>query len=350
MRKIISLLLSFLLLFSVCSISAFASDEDSLFYEYMGRPKIVSGDYSYFSMGETLLYDLIAIEEYSGDAERLEIPRVLDGQRVAGIAWYAIRDCEHLKELIFPDGLVVIDFWAIYGCPNLETVKFQEGIKDLDMYFGDCPKLRSVSVPNSVQNIYGYDLEADLTFVVGRGSYAEEFCKINGIAYQYDPQVWVRSYDWDLFGKLKYDFPFLVNKNAFSGYSIHGEGAQDDLRAFIEIGNGDGIEIKLYENERKILKNIRLKPSYYTVIVSTENGKKMKTTGITWMNEDSITISEYENIDDYQFIIDALSCGGNTKFEIIPQGQESQRYVFTADCYYSGEESLVEELDSLRKD
>lgn len=198
MKKTIGLLLSAVLLFSVYSISASASDADSIFYGHQLSPSMTSGDYTYYLMDN----DLAVIERYSGNVARLEIPSALDGYRVAGVEWYAFNNLENLRELIFPTGIIAIDIDAVSNCPNLEAVTIQEGIQSLYMWsFYDCPKLQALSLPNSLQNFYYSDYDdqhLNMVFTVGRGSYAEESCKANNLNYQYDPQVWVKSYHLDV--------------------------------------------------------------------------------------------------------------------------------------------------------
>ena len=119
-----------------------------------------SGDYRY-----TLQPDgTAAIVKYTGSASILSIPDTLDGYAVTAIGNEAFRSCESLKNITIPDSVTSIGDRAFYGC-----------------WF-----LSHITIPDSVTSIGDGAFEAyALTLIVSRDSWAEEWCKDNGIDYIY---------------------------------------------------------------------------------------------------------------------------------------------------------------------
>ena len=97
-----------------------------------------SGDYRY-----TLQPDgTAAIVKYTGSASILSIPDTLDGYAVTAIGNEAFRSCESLKNITIPDSVTSIAHSAFSACESL-------------------------------------------TLTVSRDSWAEEWCKDNGMDYIY---------------------------------------------------------------------------------------------------------------------------------------------------------------------
>ena len=119
-----------------------------------------SGDYRY-----TLQPDgTAAIVKYTGSASELSIPDTLDGYAVTAIGNEAFRLCQNLLSVSIPDGITSIGDRAFYGC-----------------WF-----LSHITIPDSVTSIGDGAFEAcALTLIVSRDSWAEEWCKDNGIDYIY---------------------------------------------------------------------------------------------------------------------------------------------------------------------
>lgn len=119
-----------------------------------------SGDYRY-----TLQPDgTAAIVKYTGSASILSIPDALDGYAVTTIGNEAFRLCQNLLSVSIPDGVTSIGDRAFYGC-----------------WF-----LSHITIPDSVTSIGDGAFEAcALTLIVSRDSWAEEWCKDNGMDYIY---------------------------------------------------------------------------------------------------------------------------------------------------------------------
>lgn len=108
-----------------------------------------SGAFTY-----SLYKDKAIITGYSGKDGRVEIPAVLEGQPVTGVAGYTFRGNTALTEIRFPDSLANIGISAFNGCENLRAVELPPGLKTLDSHaFSACTGLESVEIPGSVENI-----------------------------------------------------------------------------------------------------------------------------------------------------------------------------------------------------
>lgn len=152
MKKLWYLTIALVLILAALSVPAVAAEEEPTQY--------MSGDYRY-----TLQPDgTAAIVKYTGSASELSIPDTLDGYAVTAIGNEAFRFCQNLLSVSIPDGVTSIGDRAFYGC-----------------WF-----LSHITIPDSVTSIGDGAFEAcALTLIVSRDSWAEEWCKDNGIDYIY---------------------------------------------------------------------------------------------------------------------------------------------------------------------
>ncbi len=195
-----------------------------------------------------------AITGWSGDAAEVAVPAEIDGQRVAAIGANAFAGCAGLQRVALPEGLEALGDDAFADCPSLEEISLPaslvrvgtnpfagcESLKKLSaadggpylemingVLFGDggrrliccprtlpmeryvalegteridprafsaCNRLLSVALPDSVTDIGAdaFEGHANLTLIVGRGSYAERYARENGLKYNYtDAAEWL---------------------------------------------------------------------------------------------------------------------------------------------------------------
>ena len=140
----------------------------------------------------------------------------------AGIDDKAFLGCFYLNSITIPDSVTSIGINPFTYCNNLTSIKvspnhpsltvidgvlFSKSEKRLIFYpsskedteyvipegttsiddraFSYCGKLTSITIPDSVTHISIGALPYESTFIVGRGSYAEEHCKSINLSYQY---------------------------------------------------------------------------------------------------------------------------------------------------------------------
>ena len=143
-----------------------------------------SGDYRY-----TLQPDgTAAIVKYTGSASILSIPDTLDGYAVTAIGNEAFRLRQTLSSVSIPDGVTAIGNEAFRLCQNLLSVSIPDGVTSIgDRAFYGCWFLFDITIPDSVTSIGNgaFNGCASFTLIVSRDSWAEEWCKDNGIDYIY---------------------------------------------------------------------------------------------------------------------------------------------------------------------
>lgn len=100
--------------------------------------------------------------------EKIEIP-----ERIKTILHGTFWRCERLKEVVLPDGMEMIKARAFWNCPELETINLPASIK----------KIENFKRGDKMHNVFADSPK--LTAVVERGSYAERYCRKNGINYKY---------------------------------------------------------------------------------------------------------------------------------------------------------------------
>lgn len=116
-------------------------------------------------------------------------------QGVRRIGRFAFSTFESLNSVTIPDSVTTIDECAFYRCSSLNDVTIPDSVTTIGNWaFYGCSGLTSIIIPDSVTAIgewvfYGCN---GLTATVGRDSYAEQYCKDNGIPYVYpDSNDWL---------------------------------------------------------------------------------------------------------------------------------------------------------------
>lgn len=106
----------------------------------------------------------IKTTKYRGKDPVVTVPAVLDGQKLYGIGEKTFSGCGFLQKVIISEGIENICSGAFENCVDLEAVRVPDSVKSISWMFGrafkNCPKLKVAA---------------------NKGSYAETFCKENGI-------------------------------------------------------------------------------------------------------------------------------------------------------------------------
>ena len=109
-----------------------------------------SGVYEY----RLLLDGTAEITAYSGDAEDLAIPGMLDGKPVSILGNMAFAFNNSLTYVTVPDSVICIDDEAFVACRNLISVSIPDSVKRIgDGAFRECSRLTTLMIPESVIRI-----------------------------------------------------------------------------------------------------------------------------------------------------------------------------------------------------
>ena len=118
--------------------------------EATANVSLVCGDYTYI-----LLEDGTAeITAYSGNAEDLVIPGMLDGKPVSILGIMAFAFNNSLTHVTIPDSVICIDDEAFVACRNLISVSIPDSVKRIgDSVFVGCFNMTTIRLPDSVTDI-----------------------------------------------------------------------------------------------------------------------------------------------------------------------------------------------------
>ena len=118
--------------------------------------------------------------EYTGLTE-MSLP-----DSVTKVGNYAFAGCQQLVRFEMSSNVTQIGESAFARCENLESITLPEGLERIDDYaFENCEALFMLDIPDTVTKL-GYDVFEGcdaLTVIVGAGTYAEAYCKENGVRY-----------------------------------------------------------------------------------------------------------------------------------------------------------------------
>lgn len=132
-------------------------------------------------------YGVTEIKEFSfedcTDLESVEIPG-----SVTVIGKHAFQNCSSLKAAIIPYGVTEIGEFAFDRCMSLEKVTIPDTVTKIGTFaFSACSDIGTVKIPESVIEIDNLAFfETDMTAVVERGSYAENYALANRVKYTTD--------------------------------------------------------------------------------------------------------------------------------------------------------------------
>ena len=89
------------------------------------------------------------LKKYQGQGGDVVIP-----EGVTSIGFWAFSDCSSLASVVIPEGVTSIGAAAFYGCKGLASVVIPEGVTSIgDEAFSHCKSLTGVVIPESVTSI-----------------------------------------------------------------------------------------------------------------------------------------------------------------------------------------------------
>ena len=144
MKKVLSLILSILLIASVVPMELFSITASAAEY--------TSGYYTYtVSNGEATITDVTVYESH------IVIPEYIDGYTVTEIADEAFRGCGNLESVVVPNSVTSIGENAFRGCTSLTSVELGDSVTSISAHaFRGCTSLASVDFGDSVTSIGNY--------------------------------------------------------------------------------------------------------------------------------------------------------------------------------------------------
>ena len=127
---------------------------------------------------------IATLTDYKGTEPSAVIPEKIGKNVVAQIICDGFKGCKGLKEVTIPATMKEIGFRAFYHCPDLEIVRFSQGVESTGNYsFCVCQNLKHAYIPASVKQIRSFVKCHALTIHAPAGSYAETYAKENNIPF-----------------------------------------------------------------------------------------------------------------------------------------------------------------------
>ena len=137
LKKWLLALAAFAVMAVVCAVAAGA---ETFTYE----------DFEYSVLSDGTVY----ISNYNGSAEKVDIPKKIDGKSVTCIGAYAFEYCSNITSVTIPDSVTSISQFAFLNCKNLTEVTIPYSVTSIDDWaFSGCSSLASITILNSVTYI-----------------------------------------------------------------------------------------------------------------------------------------------------------------------------------------------------
>ena len=111
------------------------------------------GDFEY----DVLDDGTVEITKYIGSAEKVDVPKKIDGGSVVYIGSRAFKDCTSFKSITIPNSVTSIGESAFINCTNLTSITIPDSVTKIGMTaFLGCSNLTGVTLPNGLTEInYG---------------------------------------------------------------------------------------------------------------------------------------------------------------------------------------------------
>ena len=191
MKKVMAIILTALMLFSVVPLTAYADNSGkcgaNVSYTYNSSTKKLTisgtGAMSNFVESDPGWYD------YRGDIRSIEV-----GSGVTKIGEYAFSYCNNLSAVSLAQSVTIINDYAFSGCSSLQSITFPAALTKIGIYaFEQCEALKSITIPEGIKAISDYAFQSctlleSVTFPytlrnIGLGAFS--YCeKLTDVYYQ----------------------------------------------------------------------------------------------------------------------------------------------------------------------
>lgn len=105
------------------------------------------GDYTYNIQGD----GTAEISHYYGTEKSITVPDSIEGKKVTCIGDCAFQNCDTLEHIVIPEGVVVIDSYALSCCEVLKSVELPESLTTMGDHVFLQSTLEHVTIPKGVE-------------------------------------------------------------------------------------------------------------------------------------------------------------------------------------------------------
>ena len=115
---------------------------------------VCAGAETYGNFEYSVLDDgTVGITKYIGSAEKVDIPKKINGKSVTKIDWFAFRECNRLTSVAIPNSVTSIGDCAFSGCESLTNITIPGSVTSIgNSTFGGCTSLTVINVAAGNQN------------------------------------------------------------------------------------------------------------------------------------------------------------------------------------------------------
>jgi hypothetical protein len=159
MKKILSVMLAFLIIFGMASCSSDKTEEQTDADEVVGGANenvsvTETGSFEY-QLNEEGKCEIVKYTPNSVKIVDITLPEVLDGRDVVGIADSAFKAENSIKSVKVPASYTYVGNYAFYDCDSLQSIEFvgEELASIGDNAFEGCDVLATVKLPKSVVSV-----------------------------------------------------------------------------------------------------------------------------------------------------------------------------------------------------
>ena len=144
------------------------------------------GEFAFSGCRKLAKDGLVIVGDILFDAFGLDRYEIVVPKNIKEIGGGAFCDCENLRNITLPEGLIRIHRGSFFGLTQLEEIMIPEGVTEIeDEAFCRCSNLKKIILPESLVKIGNAIFRKceNLTIYAPAGSSAETYAKENGIRF-----------------------------------------------------------------------------------------------------------------------------------------------------------------------